>query len=80
MPSPVNAGDFLRKCKSFGISVRQGGRGSHLVLTKEIQGSVATYVVPVHRNKVDPVYVPKTRKTFKMTPKDGVSDREWNSP
>lgn len=70
------AQDFLRKCRAFGILIRQG-KGSHIVLYKVIDRETRTYVVPVHGGKIGPVYIPKTRRVFKLLPEDGVSDAAW---
>jgi len=46
-------------------------------MEKRIAGEMVRYVAVVHRNQVDPVYVPKARRRFRLLPEDGVSDREF---
>ena len=70
--------DFKRKLSYFGIKLKSGGRGSHFKLSKVIDGIRVIYVVAVHHNKVDDVYVQGTRKRFHLTSEDGVSDQDFS--
>ena len=50
---------------------------SHLKMTKVIDGETKNYTAVVHKNKVDSVYVQGARRRFRLTKKDGVSDRDF---
>jgi len=72
MSGPAPYHDFARKCKRLGIVIREG-KGSHKVLSKEIEGETVIYPVPVHNNRVKPCYISRVIRTF------GLTKKEWDS-
>lgn len=75
MAGPLKFGDFKRKFTKYGVSITV--KGSHIRMEKRIGGVVCRYVAVVHHNRVDPVYVAKARRRFKLLPQDGVTDRQF---
>jgi hypothetical protein len=63
--------------KRYGIEVRQGSKATHFKLVKFIDEQKVFYTIAVHDETVLDCYVTRTRKRFKLTPKDGVSDRDF---
>ncbi len=47
-------------------------------MKKRIDGITVNFIAVVHGKRVDNAYVRDARKRFKLTPKDGVSDKEFN--
>ena len=70
-------GDFRRKLNHYGITIKPGGKGSHFKLYKTIGEVKIMYVIAVHHNKVDFIYVEGMRRRFRLTNADGVSDEEF---
>jgi hypothetical protein len=79
MGSPMPFHDFKRKFEAFGVRVEKRPRTSHIRMRKVIGGETFIYVAVVHKNKVADVYVKKARKRFQLTPRFGVTDREFNA-
>jgi len=77
LASPVGLTDFIRKFRHFGVDVKV--KGSHILMRKTVDRASVLYVAAVHGKKVDPVYVAKARRRFKLLPADGVSDAEFDS-
>lgn len=61
---------------SFGVvENRSRGKGGHILFSK---GSVS-YTIVAKKNDVNGCYIRGARRAFKLTPADGVSDREFYS-
>lgn len=62
---------------AFGVFVDTSrGKGSHMLFTKRMDDGVFTYPVP-NQKDVLICYVRGCRKKFKLTEKDGVTDRDF---
>jgi hypothetical protein len=77
MGGPIRLEDYERRSRSFGVKVWRGTK--HWRMRKEIGGVEFIYTFTSHNNEVDDVYEKKARKTSRLTPKDGVSDKEFYS-
>ena len=53
------------------------GKGSHTLFDKQIDDGEFTYPISTHGQDVNPAYVKGTRRKFRLTPADGVSDDEF---
>jgi hypothetical protein len=69
----------LRKIlRSFNVGEDpSGGKGSHTLFYKQFTDGMFTYPVPTNNNPVLPCYVNGSRKKFRLTEADGVSDEEF---
>ena len=78
MPGDMKLADFKRKFEKYGVRVFPGSK--HWKMEKEIDGRLVVYVFATKSGRhVARVYVDKARKRFKLTPDDGVSNKEFNS-
>ena len=70
--------DLRKILKSFGVREDpSGGKGSHTLFFKQIDGGNYTYPVPTHCDPVLPCYVKGSRKKFRLTKEDGVTDEDF---
>jgi hypothetical protein len=76
MAGPLHYNDFIRKFRRYGVSVSRIG-ATHSKMEKYVEGKLRVFIAVVHGNAVDPVYVSKARRRFKLRPEDGVSDRDF---
>jgi hypothetical protein len=53
------------------------GKGSHTTFFKNIDGELVSYPVPTSKKDVRQCYVSGCRRRFKLTPADGISDRDF---
>ena len=78
MTRPLKFRDFAAIMRRFGITCRQSRhKSTHYILSKAIEGVTCTYCVAVRRGEVNGVYIAKTRRAFRLQPKDGVSDKDF---
>ncbi len=75
MGSPLSLNDFMRKFRAYGVNLEK--RGSHLIMTKDIEGKKVMYVAVFHKNKVQHVYVRKARRRFRLLPEHNVTDKDF---
>lgn len=72
--------DFAREMRHYGIEVMAPtGGGLRFKLKKRIDDAWVIYIVARHKNRIDDVYVRKTRRRFHLTPDDGVSNAEFDA-
>ena len=77
MASPMPWHDFRRKFKKFDVELTV--KGSHVRMRKVLAGECVLYTAVVHKKKVDPVYVHRARRVFRLLPVNGVTDQEFKS-
>jgi hypothetical protein len=64
--------------RRFGVDCSTSrGKGSHLLFSKEIEGSTFTYPVPTHNTDVKICYVRGCRKKFHLREEDGITDTDF---
>jgi hypothetical protein len=79
MGAPMHYRDFVRIFGFHGVTIEEVKKSSHLKMKKVIDGVTVIYIAVHHKNAVEDVYVQKARKAFRLTPKDGVPDKEFFS-
>ena len=77
MDRPLRFSRFKQIAERYGITLKQRRRATHYTLTKVINGEKRVYGIAVHDNEVDAPYAHKSRRTFDLLPKHGVSDEEF---
>lgn len=78
MPSEISFNDFRRKFEHYGVVIFR--KKKHWAMRKVVDGVPVTYMfATIGGRRVDWVYVKAARKKFRLTPKDGVSDREFDA-
>lgn len=56
------------------------GKGSHTTFLRKVAGGIFSYPIPTHGSDMVLVcYVKGLRKRLRLTPNDGVSDRDFYS-
>lgn len=69
-----------RALKSYQVNEDpSGGKGSHTLFYKVIDGNRFTYPVPTTRDPVLECYVKGARRKFRLTEQDGITDDEFFS-
>lgn len=74
---PLKYRDLFRALRKYGIYLKSGGRHPHLVKGNPPEVS---YPIPYHGKENDDIegcYVRAIRRKFKLTPQDGVSDKDF---
>ncbi len=80
MGRSLKLNDLRRILRSFGVDEDSSrGKGSHTLFQSTIDGATVSYPVPTSGGEVHSVYVAGCRKKFRLTEKDGISDREFFS-
>ncbi len=76
---PLKLSKLIRILKRYGISWDPSrGKGSHGSFVKLLSdGRELVYPVPTHDKDVLWCYVRGARKRFKLTPLDGITDRDF---
>lgn len=70
--------ELRRILSRFGVSEDPSmGKGSHTTFWKKFAEGVFTYPVPTHDKDVQECYVKGCRRKFRLTAKDGVSDKDF---
>jgi hypothetical protein len=78
---PLKLRELRKLLGKYGVTEDASlGKGSHTMFLRKINESVFSYPVPTHGRDVLPIpYVKGCRKKFKLTEKDGVTDKEFYS-
>lgn len=78
MDRPLPLKRLRRILKAFDVQEDPSrGKGSHTYFFKVIDDAEAGYPVPTNKNPVLICYIQGVRRKFKLTPNDGVSDKEF---
>jgi len=78
MDRPLPLKRLRRTLKAFGVKEAPSrGKGSHTYFYKIIEGGEVGYPVPTTTEPVLVCYVKGARRKFRLTPADGVSDRNF---
>ena len=77
MDRPLGLSRFKQIAERYGITLKQRRSATHYTLTKVIDGEKRVYGIVVHHNEVDTPYIHKSRRTFDLLPKYGVSNAEF---
>jgi hypothetical protein len=78
MDRPLSLKKLRRALLAFGVQEDSSrGKGSHTYFFKTIDGGEVGYPIPTNRNPVLVCYVKGSRRKFRLTPEDGVTDNEF---
>jgi hypothetical protein len=70
MPGPIPFREFRRKMSVLHVDIKQGGKATHLILTKNAGGHKLVYVIAKHGNEVKKCYIDATKKALQISDED----------
>ena len=74
----VTIHELRRILRRYGVAEDSSrGKGSHTLFFKQFDDGEFTYPIPTHGKEVNPAYLKGTRRKFRPTSEDGVSDDEF---
>lgn len=78
MDRPLPLKKLRRALRAFDVSEDPSrGKGSHTYFYKVVDGGEVGYPIPTSDDPVFVCYVKGSRRKFKLTPEDGVSDKDF---
>ena len=78
MDRPIPLKQLRRALKAYGVlESPDRGKGSHTYFHKLVDGNEIGYPIPTTREPVLRAYIKGARRRFKLTPADGITDKEF---